>query len=145
VNAADLVGAWVTAGSSPSEAFPFTDLNGQTCEGTYPRDIQPLFVENSIWSPRIIGCVSCHNSDLTERSGGLDLTSPAAMLLGAGRADAAATGSDIFGGGNWESSTLYNVLVNQGLVAAGHSTDAPARAVILYAGDAVQPSATPTP
>lgn len=144
VSATDLVGAWVSAGSSSSEAFAFTDLNGQTCEGTYNTDIAPLFTENNLWSSRAIGCVSCHNADLTARSGGLDLTSIDAMLKGAGRANAEATGTDIFGGGKWEGSSLYTVLVNQGLVAAGHSPDEPANTVILYAGTIVE-SPTPTP
>jgi len=145
VPASDLIGAWVEAGASPTDAFPFTDLNGQTCEGTYAVDVQPLFVENNLWASRSIGCVSCHNSALTAVSGGLDLTSVDAMLLGAGRADASAKGSDIFGGGDWESSSLYNVLMNQGLVAKGHSADSPANNVVLYAGEAVEPPATPTP
>ena len=29
MNAADLVGAWVSAGHSETDPFPFTDLNGQ--------------------------------------------------------------------------------------------------------------------
>jgi hypothetical protein len=145
IAAADLVGAWVSAGSSPTGVFPFTDGNGQSCEGSYSVDIVPLFVENNLWSSRAIGCVSCHNSDLSARSGGLDLTSYDAMRLGAGRVDANAKGSDIFGGGNWKASSLYNVLVNQGLVAAGHSAETPAKTVILYAGNVVGPPATPTP
>lgn len=145
VAAGDLIGAWVDVGTPETGAFPFTDLNGQTCEGTYAADIQPLFVENSLWSPRIIGCVSCHNSDLTARSGGLDLTSYDAMHLGAGRADASAGGIDIFGGGDWESSSLFNILMNQGLVAAGHSAESPANNFVLYAGEAVETPATPTP
>ena len=144
ISATDLVGAWVSAGSSSSEVFPFMDLNGQTCEGSYAADIEPLFRENNLWSSRAIGCVSCHNADLTARSGGLDMTSVDAMLKGAGRADANATGTDIFGGGNWEGSLLYNILVNQGLVPAGHSADSPPNDVILYAGTIVE-SPTPTP
>lgn len=145
VQAADLVGAWVSAGSSATEAFPFTDINGQTCEGTYAADVAPLFWENNLWSPRAVGCVSCHNADLTARSGGLDMTSIEAMLRGAGRANAEATGTDIFGGGNWKGSSLYAVLVNQGLVATGHSADSPASSPVLYAGEAVEVTATPTP
>jgi hypothetical protein len=145
VAANDLVGAWVSAGVPESEAFPFNALNGQVCEGTFSEDIQPLFVENSLWENRMIGCVSCHNSDLSERSGGLDLTSYDAMLLGAGRADANATGSDVFGSGNWESSSLHNVLVNQGFVATGHSPDSPPNTLVVYAGSVGEPTATPTP
>lgn len=145
VTATDLLGAWVDAGTPETEAFPFTDLNGQTCEGTFAADVQPLLVENNLWSARAIGCVSCHNTELTARSGGLDLTSYNAMLLGAGRADASARGTDIFGGGSWEASSLYNVLANQGLVVSGHSADSPASNPALYAGGTVEASATPTP
>jgi hypothetical protein len=142
--AAELIGAWVDAGNPETEPFPFTDLNGQACEGTFSADVQPLFVDNSLWYKGSLGCVSCHNSELTARSGGLDLTSYDAMLLGAGRADASAKGSDIFGG-NREASSLYIVLANQGLVVSGHSADSPASGFTLYAGEAVESPATPTP
>src|SRR3972149_2078468 len=44
VAAVDLVGAWVAAGYSEKEPFPFTDINGKPCEGTFSEDVQPLFV-----------------------------------------------------------------------------------------------------
>src|SRR5215211_5636437 len=44
VAATDLIAAWVSAGYPETEAFPFTDLSGQSCEGTFA-DLQPLFVE----------------------------------------------------------------------------------------------------
>ena len=145
VAANDLIGAWVAAGYSNSEPFPFSDVHGQPCEGTFAKDVQPLFVENSLWYPGSIGCVSCHNSALTERSAGLDLTTYKSMQLGSQRADANAKGADIFGGGVWEESLLYEVLVNQGLVKVGHSKDSPANQLIVYAGEAVEAPATPTP
>jgi len=146
VAAADLIGAWVTAKAPETEAFAFSDVNGKPCEGTYAADIQPLFVENGLWYKNAIGCVSCHNGDLTERSAGLDLTSYAAIQMGSGRADANAKGADILGGGTWESSKLYAMLVKQGLVAAGHSADSPAATLVLFAGqDAPEVTATPTP
>src|SRR5262245_16826197 len=49
VAANDLIGAWVTAGVPETEPFPFTALDGQACQGTFSEDIQPLFVENSLW------------------------------------------------------------------------------------------------
>src|SRR5688572_24096710 len=61
VSATDLIGAWVTAGHSETEAFPFTDRNGQNCEATYT-DIQPLLRDNSLWYPGSLGCTSCHNA-----------------------------------------------------------------------------------
>ena len=148
VAATDLIAAWVATGHTEAEPFPFTDLNGQDCEGTFA-DIQPLFVENSLWFPGSLGCVSCHNADLTDRSAGLDLTSYQAMSLGSGRtADSNSPGKDIFGGGDWESSLLHEYLVNQGLTPQGHSPDVPPSQPILYVGQVVtdtEAEVTPTP
>ena len=147
VNAADLVGAWVTAGSPETEPFPFTDVNGNPCEGTFAADVQPLFVENSLWYKGAIGCVSCHNADLTERSGGLDLTTYNAILLGSQRAPGSTSaGNDILGGGNWEASALHKVLVTQGFVPEGHSAESQPVSLIIYAGQATaEPNVTSTP
>jgi hypothetical protein len=146
VNAADLIGAWVTAGSPETGPFTFSDVNGDPCEATFA-DIQPLFMENILWGDRIIGCTSCHNADLTERSGGLDLTSYDAILLGSRRvAGASAAGTDILGGGDWESSILHNVLISQGFALEGHSAENPPVPLILYAGQAnAEATVTPTP
>jgi hypothetical protein len=148
VAAADLVGAWVSAGHSETDPFPFTDIHGQTCEGMYADDIQHLFVENSLWFPGALGCISCHNGDLSDRSAGLDLTTYEAMHKGSQRTDANANGNDIFGGGDWETSLLHEVLVNQGMTPQGHSPDVPASQVIVYAGQRIaegEVTATPTP
>jgi hypothetical protein len=137
VAATDLIGAWVSAGHTETEPFPFTDLNGQNCEGTFA-DIQPILVENSIWFPGSLGCTSCHNADLTDRSAGLDLSSYEAISLGTRRvAEATSPGTDIFGDGNWEDSLLHEVLVNQGLTTQGHSPDVEPPQTILYAGQVV--------
>lgn len=145
VSATELIGAWVSADVPETEPFPFTDAHDQPCEATYAADIQPLFVENSLWYPGAIGCVSCHNSDLAARSGGLDLTSYAAMQMGSARADASAKGNDIFGGGNWERSTLFTILTTQGMVATGHAADAAPNDFMLYAGARLEATPTPTP
>ncbi len=142
VGAIDLIGAWVAAGHSETEAFPFTDLNGQDCEATYA-DIQPLLRENSIWFPGSLGCTSCHNADLTDRSGGLDLSTYEAMSANA----------TLFGDGNWEGSLLHEVLVNRGLTTQGHSPDVEPHNPILYVGQSIAgvgegtatPEATATP
>ena len=140
VGAIDLIGAWVTAGHSATEAFPFTDLNGQNCEATY-EDIQPLLRENSIWFPGSLGCISCHNADLTDRSSGLDLSTYEAMSANA----------ELFGNGNWEGSLLHDLLVNQGLTTQGHSPEVEPHNPILYVGQVVagdadaEVTATPTP
>ena len=138
VAATDLIGAWVSAGSSEAEAFQFMDVNGEPCEGVFAEDIQPLFVENSLWYPGSIGCVSCHNPDQPDRNAGLDLTSYSAMT--------AAT--DIFGGGDWETSLLHEVLVNQTLVPEGHAKESPGDPVFVFAGHSMSEAAvtvTPTP
>ena len=149
VAATDLIGAWVSAGSPEIEAFPFADVNGAPCEGMFAEDVQPLFRENSLWYAGSIGCVSCHNADLSVRSGGLDLTSHEAILLGARRvAGETSAGTDIFGGGDWETSILHEVLVNQKLVPEGHAKENPGSPVLVYAGHSVSEAAvtaTPTP
>ena len=145
ISATDLIGAWVSSESPATEPFAFTDVSGKPCEGTYAADIQPLFVENGLWYKNAIGCVSCHNAELSARSGGLDLTTYEAISLGSGRADAASKGTDILGGGEMDKSALYGVLVNQGLVSAGHSTDSSAVALMVFAGQAVVAAATATP
>lgn len=139
VSAADLIGAWVTAKAPETDPFPFTDVNGQPCQGTFANDIQHLFVENQVWFAGQIGCVSCHNAELTDKSGGLDLTSYQGIIGGA-------NGKDILGGGNWESSSLHDILVVQGFVPAGHSPDVdPVPPVLLYAGQRAQEAAGTTP
>jgi hypothetical protein len=109
-------------------------------------DIQPIFVENELWKKGEIGCVSCHNAELTDRSGGLDLSSYNAVLLGSRRvAGSTSPGNDIFAKGDWEKSVLFDVLAHQGLVPAGHSADVPAEPFILFAGQKVTaPVATAT-
>jgi hypothetical protein len=147
VAASDLVGAWVSEGYSETEPFAFSDVNGKSCEGNFAADIQPLFVENSLWYTGSIGCVSCHNSALDQRSAGLDLTTYDAMQSGSGRSDASAKGNDVFGGGKWEASALYKVLAGQALVPEGHSAESPAHAIIIFAGQRIaeEENATPTP
>lgn len=160
IHAIDLIGAWITAGHSETEAFQFTDLNGQTCEGTFA-DIQPLFTENSLWFPGSQGCDSCHNADLTDRSKGLDLSSYQGISLGSRRvAGSTSPGTDIFGNGDLKKSLLYQVLttqpmgvvVNNGLATQAHSKDAPPNNPIIYAGkltaegqSTTTPAATATP
>lgn len=121
VAALDLVGAWVSADAPESDPFAFTDVNDQSCEGSYVDDVLPLLVNNSVWQSGSLGCVSCHNADLSNRSAGLDLTSYDVI-----------TSSGILGS-NWESSSLYNYL-GMSLTADGHSTDASAGTPLIFAG-----------
>lgn len=146
VSATDLIGAWVTAGHPEAGPFPFTDVNGDPCEGTFAEDIQPLFAENNLWDAGSLGCSSCHNAQLTERSGGLDLTSYEGIQAGTNRSYEGATGTNILGSGDWESSLLHDVLLVHGLVPSGHSPDAePLAPVFLYAGQALEEDTEVTP
>lgn len=146
VSASKLVGEWVSAQYPEVDVFTFTDTQGRTCEGNYSEDVLPLFVENSVWAPASLGCVSCHNADLSIRSAGLDMTSYASLQMGSQRADAGSMGNDIFGSGNWEKSLLYEILVNQGLTPNGHSADVPGGDPVIFAGSVVpETEATPTP
>jgi hypothetical protein len=145
VMATELIAAWAEAGHTENEPFGFTDLDGKDCQATF-EDIQPLFVENSLWFPGSLGCTSCHNADLTDRSSGLDLSSYEAISLGTRRVpEATSPGTDLFGRGEWENSILYDVLFNQGLTPEGHSPDAPPPQTIVYAGQQLtEPLATQT-
>lgn len=145
-SATDLIGAWVAAGSPETDAFPFTDANGVNCQGTFANDIQHLFVENQVWYTGSLGCTSCHNAELTDRSGGLDLSSYQGIMSGSNRSYEGAKGTDILGGGNWESSKLHDVLLVQGLVPAGHSPDVdPVAPVFLFTGQKAPETTTGTP
>lgn len=134
VSALDLVGAWVSADAPESEPFAFVDVKDASCEGTYADDIQPFFVENSIWQSGSLGCVSCHNAELTGRSAGLDLSSYDAIV-----------NSGVLGS-NWESSSLKEYL-GMGLTPDGHSADMSAGNPVVWVGTQVAggEEATPTP
>jgi hypothetical protein len=147
VRPVDLIAAWVQAGHTESDVFQFTDLNGEDCEATFA-DIQPLLVENSVWFPGSLGCTSCHNADLGERSGGLDLSSFEAISLGTRRvAESTSPGTDIFGRGEWENSLLHEFLVEHGLTTTGHDPDVEPPQTVIYAGQMVadaEAAGTPT-
>jgi len=122
IRAIDLVGVWVNAGSSETDPFSFTDPNGQSCEGTFSEDIQHLFVDNSLWYPGSLGCVSCHNASADERNGGLDMTSLDAINK-----------SGVLSGGNWEQSRMFEIL-SIGTSPQGHSSESIFGNPMLYAG-----------
>ena len=134
IAALDLVGAWALADAPETESFAFTDAHGQSCEGTYVDDIQHLFVDNSVWQSGSLGCISCHNAELSNRSADLDLTSYDVL-----------TSDDVLGS-NWENSSLYKYL-GMSLTADGHSADASAGNPIIFAGKqlAAEEEATPMP
>lgn len=141
VAAVDLIGAWVEAGSSETEAFQFTDINGLNCESSFA-EVMPLFVESNFWVSGSLSCVSCHSTDVTISLAQLDLSSYAGITSGSRRADAESKGTDILGGGKWEGSLLYDFLATAKADVPGH-TEAVSD-LVIFAGTPA-PLATPTP
>jgi hypothetical protein len=114
VKAVDLLGAWVTAGAPETDPFAFTDLSGDTCQGTFAEDIQPLFTLSNTWYPAAPPCTSCHYEDLTKAQAQLDLSSYAGILAGSRRASPEAKGNNILGmsdaGTDWSKAILSTQL-----------------------------------
>jgi hypothetical protein len=143
VAAVDLIGAWVSAGSPETEVFQFSDINGQNCESTF-LEVRPLFVEGNLWYSGSISCVSCHSVDLTVSPAQLDLSSYAGIIAGSRRSDAESKGTDILGGGKWNSSLLYEFLSKSKADVPGHAEIA--SGLVIFAGKpapATNPTATP--
>ena len=145
VAAADLVGAWVEAGSPETESFEFVDVNGQNCESTF-EEVRPLFIESNLWYAGSRSCVTCHTTDVATSSAQLDLSTYAGIMAGSRRADAESTGTDILGAGSWDSSLLYDFVTASKADIPGHAeiTDD----LLIFAGKvlpAPDPTATPSP
>lgn len=145
VAAVDLIGGWVAAGSSETDAFQFVDINGHNCESTF-EEVKLLFIEGNLWYSGSLSCVSCHSVDVAVSPAQLDLSSYAGIRAGSRRADAESSGTDILGSGNWESSLLYEFIAATRADAPGH-TEAIAD-LVIFAGKplpAAESTATPTP
>ena len=142
VAAVDLMGAWVEAGASDTEAFQFADASGQNCEATF-EDVKPLFVEANLWYSGSLSCISCHSVDMAVSPAQLDLSSYEGLLAGSRRAEGAAKGTDILGGGKWSSSLLYQFIAEAKADVPGH-TEALSD-LMIYAGKPLPVDATPTP
>ena len=137
VTAVNLIGSWVTAGYSETDPFTFTDANGLDCSATFTDDVQKLFLEGNLWYTGAPACTTCHNSTLNEATAAMDLSTYQGMLLGSRRAGDAA-GNDIFGGGNWQESQLYNQLYVLRAMPQGRPADVPADGPVIFAGSAVE-------
>lgn len=144
VAAVDLAGAWVEAGASDTESFQFEDSSGRMCESTF-EEVKPLFVNSNLWYSGSLACSSCHSVDLAVSPAQLDLSSYEGILAGSRRADDAPKGTDILGGGNWESSLLYQFIAETKADVPGHDA-ALHSGLMVYAGkpvDGVAPTPTP--
>jgi hypothetical protein len=135
VTAVGLIQAWVSSGYSETDPFIFTDANGLECTANFTQDVQQLFLEGNLWYTGAPACTTCHNTNLNEATAALDLSSYQGMLLGSRRTGDSA-GNDIFGGGNWESSQLYNQLYVLRAMPQGRPADVPSEGPVIFTGSA---------
>jgi mono/diheme cytochrome c family protein len=152
IAAVNLIGDWISAGYSETKPFAFTDIDGRNCEANFMNDVQPLFLEANLWYPSALACAACHQSDISIASAQMDLSSYQGMLMGSLRASQNAKGEDIFGGGDWKQSKLYDVLYVKKTEPLGRPPNLPVEGPIIFAGQQVQgtsgtttESAIPTP
>lgn len=145
IAAVNLIGAWVSAGYSDTESFTFTDVDGIECVANFTSDVQPLFLESNLWYPGSLSCASCHSPDMTISSAQLDQSTYEGMLLGSRRTTPGEKGNDIFGGGVWENSMLYENLYVKKYMPLGRPPDVPAEGPIVFAGTAIEPEEAPAP
>jgi hypothetical protein len=110
IAAVNLIGAWVTAGASETEAFNFTDIKGTNCTATFKADVQKLFTTSNLWYGGALACTTCHYSDVKKATMNMDLSSYAGILAGSHRANGEPKGNDILGGGNWDNALLHKML-----------------------------------
>jgi len=135
VTAVGLIESWVSSGYSETESFTFTDANGLICSATYSEDVQKLFLEGNLWYTGAPSCTICHNTTLNEATAGMDLSSYQGMLSGS-RRTSGDNGNDIFGGGIWEESQLYNQLYVLRAMPQGRPADVPSEGPVIFAGSA---------
>ncbi|RME05597.1 MAG: hypothetical protein D6803_08545, partial [Anaerolineae bacterium] len=81
--AVDLIAAWVEAGAPESEPFNYTGIDGNTYQGTYAEDIQPLFTQANVWFDGSPPCSSCHFANAENSYHEMDLSSHQGMMSGA--------------------------------------------------------------
>ena len=138
VAAASLLEAWVNAGYSENDPFEFTDAKGTACTATFTADVSVLFKEANLWYSGALACASCHNADLAKASAQMDLSDYQGILAGSRLTSADAKGIDILGGGIWDLSKLYEVLITRKgqplAMPLGRAVDFDAGTVAVYAG-----------
>ena len=110
VRLVELIGAWVSANAPEADPFPFTDVQGNSCQGTFEADVLPAFTQANLWYPGALSCRTCHGPDVQVSYARLDMSSYLGIMAGSSRADVNSKGDDILGGGNWQESTLFEVL-----------------------------------
>lgn len=138
VKAVDLFAAWVEASYPEAEPFEVAAQDGTACTASFKLDILPVFNEANLWYPGAAACTTCHNPTLAATGAQLDLSSYSGVLVGSRRASPAAKGNDILGGGDWQASKLYEVLVSRKgqplAMPLGRPLDLDITTVLIFAG-----------
>ncbi len=139
IGAIDLLGLWVGAGTPKDDPFPFTDADGKDCQATFAEDIRPLFTESNLWYSGAVACSTCHHSEVGTASANMDLSSYEGILAGSYRSDAASSGNDILGSGDWAQAILFEKL-RTGQMPLGRPASIPIddHGPIISAGTEVQ-------
>jgi hypothetical protein len=144
VGATELLKAWVNSSYPETDPFKFTDADGKSCTATYKDDVSALFKEANLWFSGAPPCASCHNADVAKAMANMNLSTYEGILMGSRRVPPDAKGNDILGGGVWEKSKLYEVLITRKgqplAMPLGRPVDMDAQTVIVFAG---QPVTTP--
>ncbi|MBK8417290.1 hypothetical protein [Candidatus Villigracilis saccharophilus] len=117
VKAVSLIGDWVNAGSPEADAFPFTADDGSACDGTFEKDILPLFTTNGVWYEGAQACTGCHFGNTENSYHEMNLTTYEGILLGADSLSAP-PGVSILGSHLAAVLTSIGTLPNSALVSA---------------------------
>jgi mono/diheme cytochrome c family protein len=133
VRALDLIAAWVSAKAPEKDAFPFSDASGQMCQGSFSVDVLPLFAQANLWYAGAPSCRTCHSQDVQNSYARLDLSNYQGILAGSGRSSPQEQGENILGNGDWEKSTLYDVL-SKGEMPPTRPPDINLRGPLIAAG-----------
>ncbi|MEJ2749855.1 MAG: hypothetical protein P8183_18390, partial [Anaerolineae bacterium] len=81
--AVDLIGAWVEAGAPETDSFDYTGYDGNTHQGTFEIDIQPLFTTNGLWFEGSQACIGCHFANSEASYHEMNLSSYEGIMTGA--------------------------------------------------------------
>lgn len=138
VRAVDMFASWINSGYPETEPFDVVSQDGSLCTASFKVDVLPVFNEANLWYPGAPACTTCHNTTLAATGAQMDLSSYSGILAGSRRASPDAKGNDILGGGNWEQSLLYEVLITRrGQALAmplGRPVDLDITTVVIFAG-----------
>ncbi len=106
LNAVDLIGAWVDAGASDTEAFEYGGA-----QLTFERDILPFFTQPGMWFENSPSCNSCHNGNTETSLHEMDLNTYEGIMKGADVLSEP-PGAPIIVPGDWHASKLRGRLRN---------------------------------